>query len=141
MLKSLTLSLALVTTFFAGTASASHRTPLESRIGALRLTMVHGLRSGALTPREVRMLEHAKVRFERRMALYLSDGFLTVRELRKLNRLLSRGEVLLARLMHNRERRFIAAVPVPYGPRPVIHLAPRPQHPRFVKKVVWAGSL
>ena len=140
MLKSLILSSVLAISLSATTASARHlKTPLEARIDTLQLQVARGMRSGALSPRELRRVNLEKRKFERRMALYLRDGFLTGREARKLNRMLDKGSALLARLLHNRERRFMAAVPVPRV-RPVMYQAPMYPKKHMVKKTVWVTA-
>ena len=141
MLKSLVLSSVLLATLTAGTASANHLerrgfNPLQLRVEALQFDVVRGLRSGALTPREIRRIRFEQAKLAHRMAFALADGYLSRRELFRLNRLLDRDTALLDMLLNNRERRFVGAVMLPRA-RPVVERMPAFPHRHMVRRVTW----
>jgi len=94
------LALLVIIALFSGTALA--QAGISHRINDQQRRIVHGAKSGVLTPREVSILRdnlnHIKHRYNRAKA----DGRLSRHEIRRLNQMLDRNARMIRKLRGNR---------------------------------------
>jgi hypothetical protein len=98
-----TTLIALFALGLAGIASAGTATPRIDRREMRQDTRIdRGVRSGALTPREQARLRAGQAHIDRMEARAKSDGFVSMRERRHMERALNHESREIRRLKHNR---------------------------------------
>ncbi|MEN6439932.1 MAG: hypothetical protein ABFD97_15255 [Syntrophobacter sp.] len=98
------LAVLFIVVLITGTAWA--RDPFYDRIHDQQRQIVHGVKTGMLTPGEADILQGNLDHIRGKYQQYKADGLLTRHELRRLNQMLDENNRMIRRLRHNSVRRL-----------------------------------